>query len=91
MYDRPVHINHLLKVRDPEPDSAFFAVEAVLDYRGAPPQREYLIHWKGYPVAEATWEPAAHFPDDPDWLKNWEERVDESRRRRPRGRRASQH
>jgi len=87
MYDRPVHVSHLLKVRDPELDSAFYAIEAVLDYRGVPPEREYLIHWKGYPVAEATWEPSAQFSDDPDWIKNWEERVDANRRlrrRRPR-------
>jgi hypothetical protein len=32
-----------------------YEVERVLDARGVPERRFYLIHWKGYPAAEATW------------------------------------
>ncbi|KAL8445758.1 hypothetical protein Emed_005387 [Eimeria media] len=37
-----------------------FEVAAILDVRGNRQQREYLIHWKGKPKEEATWEPAAN-------------------------------
>ena len=34
-----------------------YEVEAVLRHRGRPGHRTFLIRWKGYSVAEDTWEP----------------------------------
>ncbi|KAL8441241.1 hypothetical protein Emed_007593 [Eimeria media] len=34
-----------------------FEVDAILDMRGPPKAREYLVQWKGQPAAAATWEP----------------------------------
>ena len=41
-------------------DEPEYEVEAILDkrtHRGSP---QYLVHWKGYPVHDATWEPIAN-------------------------------
>lgn len=41
-----------------------FMVEEILDHRERGGQRQYLVHWKGYPVDEATWEPASNLRDE---------------------------
>ena len=41
-----------------------FMVEEILDHRERRGQREYLVHWQGYPVDEATWEPATNLRDE---------------------------
>jgi len=81
MYHRPVHLRDLLKVRDPVAADSFFQVESILDYKGHPPNRQYLVRWKNCPASEATWEPSSAFDDDPDWLSNWESSVDEAKAR----------
>ena len=37
-----------------------YEVEEVVDSRMFRNKLQYLVHWKGYPVSERTWEPAAH-------------------------------
>ena len=52
----------LIPTDDAEPP--VFEVERILRWRWASGQRrkkEYLVLWSGYPIDEATWEPAAHF------------------------------
>ena len=37
-----------------------YEVETILKERTKGKVRQYLVKWKGYPLAERTWEPAAH-------------------------------
>ena len=37
-----------------------YEVEAILKERTKGKQRQYLVKWKGYPLAERMWEPAQH-------------------------------
>ncbi len=41
-------------------DDVEFEVDKVLQKRVHGNRVEYLILWKGYPLHEATWEPASH-------------------------------
>ena len=52
----------LVPAEDAEP--AVFEVERILRWRWSPGQRrkkEYLVLWTGYPIENATWEPASSF------------------------------
>ena len=46
-----------------------FEVEDILDSCLGCSGTEYLVKWLGYPVFEATWEPAAHLAFAPDILQ----------------------
>ena len=50
-----------------------YEVEYVLNVcnvkRGHTIQKQYLVLWKGYPLAEATWEPEANLKNAPDIVK----------------------
>ena len=37
-----------------------YEVEFILDERGSQENKEYLVKWKGFPEAAATWEPEAN-------------------------------
>ena len=37
-----------------------FKVETILDRRDTADQREYLVHWHGWPQSDASWEPRAN-------------------------------
>ena len=37
-----------------------YEVEAILRHKGKGAQHLYLVMWKGYPIAEASWEPELH-------------------------------
>jgi len=47
------------KEQEVDPDEEY-EVEKVLDFRGSGSRREFLIHWKGCPKSQDTWEPEAH-------------------------------
>lgn len=40
-----------------------FEIEKIIAHRGEGESREYLIHWKGYPSDEDTWEPVSSLFD----------------------------
>ena len=46
-----------------------FEVEDILDSHLGSYGTEYLVKWLGYPVFEATWEPAEHLANAPDILQ----------------------
>ena len=54
-----------------------YTVDKLLRWRwvqkGRTRRREYLVLWQGYPLDEATWEPASHF-DDAGFLRTLIER-----------------
>ena len=58
---------------DPEALDAFgqpiHEVERVLEHRGSGRTLQYLVLWRGYPVEEATWEPAANLTSAPDAIR----------------------
>lgn len=41
---------------------------------------QYLIKWEGYPLYQATWEPADKFTEYEDLLSTWEAKKEEARR-----------
>ena len=41
-----------------------YVVEAVLNHRHRSGEQHFLVHWKGYPSSEATWEPAGNLCDE---------------------------
>ena len=43
-----------------------YEVDKILDSRWHRRQLQYLVLWKGYPISEATWEPAQHLKNAPD-------------------------
>lgn len=43
-------------------DDSIYKWEDILDFRGQPGHREYLVKWAGY--AEPTWEPSQNFDED---------------------------
>ena len=46
-------------------------------------KREYLIHWAGFPIEEATWEPASHLKNSKEFIDVYfaEKQANESRLR----------
>ena len=52
-----------LKVIDGSADinmDEIFYVERILDHKGPPSKRSYLVKWLNYPVTDNTWEPATN-------------------------------
>ena len=43
-----------------------YEVDRILDSRLFHRQLQYLVLWKGYPISEATWEPAHNLKRAPD-------------------------
>jgi hypothetical protein len=46
-------------------DDDDFEVDYIVDSRFAGSQLQYLVHWKGFTVADRTWEPAANLDSAP--------------------------
>jgi hypothetical protein len=51
-----------------------YEIKRILDQRIQHGKQEYLVHWKGYPVEEATWEPQDHFDGLDAINRFWKER-----------------
>ena len=55
---------HLVSRPPPIADDNVFLAETLLDRRTVPDGRrtrvEYLVKWQGYPLCDATWEPASN-------------------------------
>jgi hypothetical protein len=41
---------------------SFYPIEKVLEYN---PTKDYLVHWKGYPASERSWQRPADMPEEP--------------------------
>ena len=52
-----------------------YEVEQVLKHKGTGSRLQYLIHWKGYPEYESTWEPASAFIDHQDKIKEYHQQL----------------
>ena len=50
---------------DVDESDVAYEVESILAHRGPPNNRRFLVHWKGYPSEEDTWEPLSHLNDGP--------------------------
>ena len=48
-----------------------YEVEAIIRHRGQGARRQYLVLWKGYPLHEATWEPASHLTNAGELLADY--------------------
>ena len=48
--------------RVPEARGSFFSINSLIDRRATSLGVEYLVHWEGYTVEEATWEPIENLP-----------------------------
>ena len=56
--------NYLQPPPDIENDEERWEIEAVLNHRRRGRGYQYYVLWKGYPITEATWEPATCFEND---------------------------
>jgi hypothetical protein len=54
----------------PDTEEQEYEVETILDKRTIRGKQQYLVKWTGYPLHDATWEPAHH-------LKNAQQKVKE--------------
>lgn len=62
-------------INNPDADYDIYEVENILDHRGEPQHFEYRVKWKGYPIDEASWEPAHSFLDT-QCIRDYWTRVD---------------
>ena len=53
--------NFLRPPPDIEDDVEQWEIETILNHRKRGRGYQYYVRWKGYPIREATWEPATSF------------------------------
>ena len=72
---RPYPPSHLKLISHDEvqPAENTFIVEAILDHRGEPITREYLVKWEGYSARHNTWEPFSNFNGTDAIEKYWKD------------------
>ena len=74
------------KVR-PVPGEKSLDVEEILDNQNDGQDQEYLVKWKDYPVAEATWELVTMFDDysiiERFWKKRMAEEAEANKTKKP--------
>ena len=49
-------------------------VEAIVGHRTRRKKTEYLVHWKGYPASERTWEPATGLGNAKEMLDEYKKK-----------------
>jgi IS30 family transposase len=54
-----------------EPTVQEYIVEKVLNHRGPPNKRQYLVKWKGYPPSSNSWEPEENFNGKQALIQYW--------------------
>ena len=69
LLDRRVTLDQMKVVKGPrfnqeEDDDTIYLVQDILEHREGDKGVEYLVHWKGWPVTDATWEPKEHILDE---------------------------
>jgi len=52
-------------------DQVEYEVEEILDSRIFKKHGQYLVHWKGYPIEERSWEPFENLSNCPELLRNF--------------------
>ena len=52
--------------------TSHFEVESILASRGRGNRKQYLVHWKGYPLWESTWESSRALQQAPDAIRAFE-------------------
>ena len=57
----PMHMKPVSK--DPAHDALSYVVDCIIDHRGPPGSREYLVRWKSFSKDHDSWEPVKNFDD----------------------------
>ena len=78
-YEEPTNIPYRKNPREPPPavvvdDHEEFEVEKILDERVRRQKKEYLVHWKGYPEYDSSWEPAMNLQNAKEAVREFHER-----------------
>ena len=62
-----------------------YEVEAILRHKGKGARRLYQVLWKGFPIAEASWEPESHLANAPQAMEEYLHRItaEDTPQRRP--------
>ena len=55
-------------------DQEVYEVETIIKHRKTKDGIQYFIKWKGYPIAEASWEPETNMSKDGDMLTHYKRR-----------------
>jgi len=77
----PIHPRPTPAVQQ-EGEEPEWEVESVLDQRLRGRQLQYLVKWKGYPLEEASWEPASHLANSQKAVRDFEARLQQRSPRR---------
>ena len=48
-----------------------YEIKKILQYKGAPFQQQYLVHWKGYTAKEDSWLPETEFSTAKELLQDY--------------------
>ncbi|CEJ03600.1 hypothetical protein RMCBS344292_17579 [Rhizopus microsporus] len=56
------------------PEDELYVIEAIIDHRGEPGNREYLVRWKNYTKEDDSWIPSENFTD-PEVLNQYWRRL----------------
>ena len=59
-----------------------YEIQTILEQRISKGKQEYLVHWKGYPVEEATWVPEDHFDGIDVITQFWKKKNKEKEKQR---------
>lgn len=77
----PIHPRPTPEVQQ-EGEEPEWEVESVLNERLRGRQLQYLVKWKGYPLEEASWEPASHLANSQKAVRDFEARLQQRGPRR---------